>query len=144
VRPDIAIPGDFIVGFPGETEEDFAATMACVEAVQYSSAYSFKYSPRPGTPGASLPDQIDPQVQTERLLRLQALLSEQQLAFNQGLVGKCLPVLFERKGRHDGQLNGRSPYLQSVHVDAPLELLGQIAEVQITSASPNALSGQLV
>jgi len=144
VRPDIAISGDFIVGFPGETEEDFAATMACVEAVQYSSAYSFKYSPRPGTPGASLPDQIDPQVQTERLLRLQALLSEQQLAFNQGLVGKCLPVLFERKGRHDGQLNGRSPYLQSVHVDAPLELLGQIAEVQITSASPNALSGQLV
>ncbi len=143
VRPDIAISGDFIVGFPGETEEDFADTMACVREVNYSSAYSFIYSPRPGTPGAKMDNQVPKEVQSERLQRLQALLREQQLVFNEAQIGKTLPVLLERKGRHAGQLGGRSPYLQSVHVKAPEDLLGKIMPVKIGSASANALSGEL-
>jgi tRNA-2-methylthio-N6-dimethylallyladenosine synthase len=143
-RPDIAISGDFIVGFPGETDADFEQTMQCVRTINYSSAYSFKYSPRPGTPGASLIDQVPDMVQSERLQALQALLREQQGAFNQAQIGKTLPVLMERKGRHAGQLGGRSPYLQSVHVEAPEHLLGQIVDVEIMSASVNALAGRLV
>ncbi|VAW01077.1 tRNA-i(6)A37 methylthiotransferase [hydrothermal vent metagenome] len=143
-RPDIALSGDFIVGFPGETEEDFAATMHCVREVKYASAYSFKYSPRPGTPGAGLKTQIDEAVKTERLLRLQALISEQQLAFNQSQVTKVLPVLLERNGRKPGQLAGRSPYLQSVHLQGPSELLGQIVDVKIVSATTHALSARLL
>ncbi|MBL4617722.1 MAG: tRNA (N6-isopentenyl adenosine(37)-C2)-methylthiotransferase MiaB [Robiginitomaculum sp.] len=143
-RPDIALSGDFIVGFPGETEQDFEDTLTCVRRVKYASAYSFNYSTRPGTPGANLKQQIPEKVKSERLYRLQALIREQQLEFNQAQIGKTMPVLFERKGRHVGQLGGRSPYLQSVHVDAPEELIGQITEVKIISASTNALSGCLV
>jgi len=143
-RPDIALSGDFIVGFPGETEADFEDTLTCVRKVGYASAFSFNYSPRPGTKGATMQDQIPEAVKSERLYRLQALLREQQLAFNQAQIGKTLPVLLDRKGRHTGQLGGRSPYLQSVHVDGPENLLGQIVDVKINSASTNALSGDLV
>jgi tRNA-2-methylthio-N6-dimethylallyladenosine synthase len=143
-RPDIALSGDFIVGFPGETEQDFEDTMACVRRVKYASAYSFNYSTRPGTPGANLKQQIPEKMKSERLYRLQALIREQQLEFNQVQIGKTMPVLFERKGRHVGQLGGRSPYLQSVHVEASEELIGQIVRVKIISASTNSLSGYLV
>ncbi|PHR63214.1 MAG: tRNA (N6-isopentenyl adenosine(37)-C2)-methylthiotransferase MiaB [Robiginitomaculum sp.] len=143
-RPDIALSGDFIVGFPGETDQDFEDTLHCIREVGYASAYSFKYSPRPGTPGAGLDDQVPEPIKSERLQRLQALVWEQQLAFNQAQIGKMLPVLFERVGRHAGQLGGRSAYLQSVYVQAAPELIGQIVDVQIISASNNALSGQLV
>ncbi|MHA6287829.1 tRNA (N6-isopentenyl adenosine(37)-C2)-methylthiotransferase MiaB [Maricaulis sp. CAU 1757] len=143
VRPDIAISGDMIVGFPGETEADFEATMELVRQVDYASCFSFKYSKRPGTPGAAMFNQVDEAVKDERLQRLQALLNSQQVAFNESMIGRTLPVLFEKPGRLDGQLHGRSPYLQSVHVDGPAELIGQIAEVRIETASRNALSGQL-
>ena len=144
VRPDIAVSGDMIVGFPGETDADFEATLELVRQVGYASCFSFKYSRRPGTPGAAMAGQVDEAVKTERLARLQTLLNEQQQAFNASMVGKRLPVLFEREGRNAGQLNGRSPYLQAVHCDAPLELIGQIVEVEITGASKNALSGRLI
>ena len=144
VRPDIAISGDMIVGFPGESDADFEATMELVRRINYAACFSFKYSKRPGTPGASMFNQVDEAVKSERLAALQQLLDAQQIAFNERMIGKTLPVLFEKAGRLEGQLHGRSPYLQSVHVDAPAELLGQIAEVKIESASRNALSGQLV
>ncbi|XBQ17233.1 MAG: tRNA (N6-isopentenyl adenosine(37)-C2)-methylthiotransferase MiaB [Oceanicaulis sp.] len=143
-RPDIAISGDMIVGFPGETEADFEATMELVRQVNYASCFSFKYSRRPGTPGAAMFGQVDEAVKTERLARLQALLAEQQLAFNRSMIGRRLPVLFEREGRHDGQLSGRSPYLQAVHCDGPASLIGEIAEVEVTGASKNALAARLV
>ena len=143
-RPDIAISGDMIVGFPGETEADFEATMELVRQVDYASCFSFKYSRRPGTPGAALQGQVDEAVKTERLSRLQALLAEQQTAFNESMVGKRLPVLFEREGRNPGQIAGRSPYLQAVHCDGPAELIGEIAVVEVTGASKNALSARLV
>lgn len=143
-RPDIAISGDMIVGFPGETDKDFEDTMELVRKVNYASCFSFKYSRRPGTPGAAMFNQIDEGVKGERLQALQALLNEQQIAFNESQVGKTLPVLFERAGRLEGQLHGRSPYLQAVHVDAPESLLGKIADVEITGASRNALSGRLI
>ncbi|WP_417494046.1 tRNA (N6-isopentenyl adenosine(37)-C2)-methylthiotransferase MiaB [Maricaulis sp.] len=144
VRPDIAISGDFIVGFPGETDADFEETMNCVREIGYASAFSFKYSRRPGTPGAAMPNQIDEIVKTERLHALQALLDEQQTGFNRSQIGRTLPVLFEKAGRIAGQLHGRSPYLQSVHVDGPAELIGRIGMVRIEDASRNSLSGQLV
>lgn len=143
-RPDIAISGDMIVGFPGETDRDFEDTMELVRKVNYASCFSFKYSRRPGTPGAAMFNQIDEAVKGERLQALQALLNEQQIAFNESQVGKTLPVLFERAGRLEGQLHGRSPYLQAVHVAAPESLLGRIADVEITGASRNALSGRLI
>lgn len=143
-RPDIAISGDMIVGFPGETDADFEATMALVREVNYASCFSFKYSKRPGTPGAAMHGQVDEAVKTERLARLQALLAEQQTAFNESMIGKRLPVLFEREGRNPGQIGGRSPYLQAVHCDGPASLIGQIADVEITGASKNALSARLV
>tara|TARA_R110000868_G_scaffold45045_3_gene149894 strand:+ start:37967 stop:39337 length:1371 start_codon:yes stop_codon:yes gene_type:complete len=143
-RPDIAISGDFIVGFPGETEEDFEATMNCVREIGYASAFSFMYSRRPGTPGAAMVGQVEEAVKHERLLRLQALLDEQQTAFNASQIGRTLPVLFEKAGRMPGQLHGRSPYLQSVHVDGPAELIGGIGLVEIDGASRNSLSGRLV
>ncbi len=142
-RPDIAISGDFIVGFPGETDADFEATMQGVREINYASAFSFKYSRRPGTPGASLPMQVDEAVASERLTRLQALLEDQQTAFNGSQIGRRIPVLFERKGREDGQLHGRSPYLQAVHCDAPDHLIGRIAEVAITGSTRNSLTGEL-
>ncbi|MBV5259235.1 tRNA (N6-isopentenyl adenosine(37)-C2)-methylthiotransferase MiaB [Synechococcus moorigangaii CMS01] len=144
LRPDIALSGDFIVGFPGEQERDFEDTLKLVEAVGYASAFSFKYSRRPGTPGAAMAGQVDEAVKTERLARLQALLNAQQEAFNASMVGKRLPVLFEREGRNPGQLGGRSPYLQAVHCDGPASLIGQIVMVEIVSASKNALGGRLL
>ncbi|WP_425410408.1 tRNA (N6-isopentenyl adenosine(37)-C2)-methylthiotransferase MiaB [Hyphococcus sp.] len=143
-RPDIAISGDFIVGFPGETNEDFEGTLALVEEIGYASAYSFKYSRRPGTPGAVMPKQVAEPEKDERLARLQTLLEAQRRDFNQRQIGGVLPVLFEKPGRHEGQLIGRSPYLQSVHVTAPQSMLGSIAPVRIDDTTPNALAGVLV
>lgn len=143
-RPDIALSSDFIVGFPGETEADFEATLAICESVKYAQAYSFKYSPRPGTPGASLPDQVPEDVKARRLAALQALLGAHQSEFNESCLGRTLPVLLEKPGRLEGQLLGRSPYLQAVHVDAPAGLVGQIAEVTIVDVKPNSLAGTLV
>src|SRR5690606_1048091 len=130
-RPDIALSGDFIVGFPGETDADFADTMDLVERVGYASAFSFKYSPRPGTPGAGFDGQVDEAVKSERLAQLQDLLSRQQTDFNRSLVGQRFGVLFEKPGRKPGQLAGRSPWLQAVHVEAPADLIGEIAMVEI-------------
>ena len=140
-KPDIALSGDFIVGFPGETEADFEATLKLVREARYASAFSFKYSRRPGTPAASMPGQVPEEVKSERLHRLQALLGEQQQAFNGAMAGRTVPVLFERPGRHTGQIIGRSPYLQAVHVEAPQRLLGQIVAVRIASAGGNSLAG---
>jgi tRNA-2-methylthio-N6-dimethylallyladenosine synthase len=138
---DLALSSDFIVGFPGETEDDFAATFALVEAVGYAQAYSFKYSPRPGTPGAVMPRQVPEDVKDERLQRLQTLLRKQQSAFNRACIGRRLGVLLDRRGRRDGQFVGRSPYLQAVHVDAPADLFGTIVEVDVNSATLSSLGG---
>jgi tRNA-2-methylthio-N6-dimethylallyladenosine synthase len=140
-RPDIALSGDFIVGFPGESDADFEATLAVVAQAHYASAFSFKYSRRPGTPGAAMPGQVAEAVKDERLQRLQALLAEQQADFNASCVGRTLPVLFEKPGRHPGQLIGRSPYLQAVHASAPQSLIGQIVPVAIAAAERNSLAG---
>ena len=142
-RPDIAISGDFIVGFPGETDADFEETMSVVKAVNYASAFSFKYSRRPGTPGAVMQKQVPEDQKNDRLARLQALLEDQRQAFNAAQIGRILPVLLEKPGRHADQLVGRSPYLQSVHVSAPLSMLGSIAPVSIKGVTPNALAGVL-
>ena len=142
-RPDLALSGDFIVGFPGETDADFTATLQLVHEVGYAHAYSFKYSPRPGTPAVALADQVSETVKAERLAALNELLEEQRMAFDRSQVGRTLSVLMERNGRYAGQLGGRSPYMQAVHVDAPAELFGTIAEVTITSAGPNSLTGHL-
>ena len=140
-RPDIALSTDIIVGFPGETEGEFQATLDLVAGVQFAQAYSFKYSPRPGTPAAKMADQVPDEVKTERLHRLQALLERQQARFNAACVGRTIPVLFERPGRRAGQLVGRSPYLQPVHAEATRDLLGRIMPVEISAAGPNSLSG---
>ncbi|MEA3039372.1 MAG: tRNA-2-methylthio-N6-dimethylallyladenosine synthase [Sphingomonadales bacterium] len=142
-RPDIAISGDFIVGFPGETDEEFEATLKIVAAVNYAQAYSFKYSPRPGTPAAGMEGQVPPPVQDERLQRLQALLNAQQLAFNRASVGRPTTILVERDGKRPGQRVGKSPWLQSVHVetDAPI---GSLVEVDLIEAGPNSLAGLYV
>jgi tRNA-2-methylthio-N6-dimethylallyladenosine synthase len=140
-RPDMALSGDFIVGFPGESDADFEATLAVVREVRYASAFSFKYSRRPGTPAAALPAQVPEEVKEERLARLQALLSEQQAEFNAALVGRTVPVLFERPGRKAGQVVGRSPYLQPVHIEGPQSLIGEIAAVTIVEAAKGSLSG---
>jgi tRNA-2-methylthio-N6-dimethylallyladenosine synthase len=142
-RPDIALTSDFIVGFPGETDEDFAATLSLVEQVGFSGAFSFKYSPRPGTPGATMADQVDEDVKSERLRRLQAVIDTAQQAFNRRCLGRSFDVLFEKPGRHEGQLVGRSPYLQPVQVSAPASLIGDIAAVTITEVASNSLFGTL-
>ena len=142
-RPDIALSGDFIVGFPGESDADFEATLALMGEVGYASAFCFKYSRRPGTPASAMPGQVDEAVKEERLARLLALLETQQRAFNAAQVGRTLPVLFERPGRHPGQIVGRSPYLQAVHADGPAELIGRIAPVKIAAAAMNSLTGEL-
>jgi tRNA-2-methylthio-N6-dimethylallyladenosine synthase len=142
-RPDLALSSDFIVGFPGETEDDFAATMGLVAQVGYASAYSFKYSPRPGTPAATDEAQVPEEVKTERLERLQALLASQQKAFNMASIGKTMPVLFDRKGKQSGQLIGRSPYMQSVHCMGAERLYGEIVDVQITAATQSSLTGEI-
>jgi len=138
-RPDMAISGDFIVGFPGETDEDFEETLNVIEAVQYASAFSFKYSERPGTPGADMENQVPEEVKSERLQRLQELLNAQQEAFNQSCVGKQIDILLEKPGRKDGQLIGRSPWLQSVVVDSSLGNPGDMVHVEVTQAAPNSL-----
>ncbi|OKL44474.1 tRNA (N6-isopentenyl adenosine(37)-C2)-methylthiotransferase MiaB [Pseudovibrio exalbescens] len=143
-REDIAMSGDFIVGFPGETDQDFRDTMDLVERVGYASAFSFKYSPRPGTPGALLEEQVEESVKSERLSELQALLAQQQQAFNASLVGQNIEVLFEKMGRREGQLAGRSPWLQPVHVNAPAELYGEMATVEIVSSTANSLEARLI
>ncbi len=142
-RPDILISGDFIVGFPGESDADFEETISLIAAVGYGQAYSFKYSPRPGTPAAER-EQVAETAKTERLLRLQGLLSEQQRAAQENMVGRQVSVLFERQGRMDGQLVGKSEHLQAVHVSCPDSYLGEIHPVMITQAEANSLGGTLV
>lgn len=139
VRPDLALSGDFITGFPGETDEDFEDTMRLVERVGYASAFSFKYSARPGTPGADLPDHVPEEVKAERLKRLQTLLMAQQTAFQQSLVGQTMDVLMEKPGRLPGQMVGRSPWLLPVIVDANPAKIGDIISVRITKAGTNSL-----
>ena len=140
-RPDIAFSSDFIVGHPGETEEDFEATMALVRAVGFAQAYSFKYSPRPGTPAAGAPRQVAEADKDRRLQALQALLREQQARFNASCVGLDLSVLFTGTGRHPGQVAGRSPFLQPVHLTAGQDLIGTEMSVRIGAALPNSLTG---
>jgi tRNA-2-methylthio-N6-dimethylallyladenosine synthase len=143
-RPDIALSGDFIVGFPGETDQDFEDTLRLVEAVRYAQAYSFKYSTRPGTPGADLKDQVPEEIKAQRLERLQALLLRQQQEFAEACVGRVVDVLLEKPGRMPGQLIGRSPWLQSVNVDAKASQIGDIINVRITGTSTNSLFAEQV
>ena len=143
-RPDIAFSSDFIVGFPGESEADFEATLSLVREVGFASAYAFKYSQRPGTPAAEEGGQVAEEVKVDRLARLFALLEEQRLAFNRATVGRRFDVLLERKGRRPGQVLGRSPYMQSVHAEGAAALIGALAEVEIIGVGPNSLIGRLV
>jgi tRNA-2-methylthio-N6-dimethylallyladenosine synthase len=144
VRPDMAMSGDFIVGFPGETDEDFEATMQVVREVGYASAYTFKYSIRPGTPGATMDGQVDEAKKTERLNRLNEQINLQMREFLRSTVGRTVPVLIEKPGRQPGQIGGRSPYLQAVHMDGPERLIGQIVPVAIVEARNNSLIGKIV
>ena len=144
MRPDIALSTDIIVGFPGETDAEFEATLGIVRHVGFAQAYSFKYSPRPGTPAAGLATPVEDTVMTARLTALQYLLTAQQKAFNTAQIGKTLPVLFEKPGRKPGQLIGRSPYLQAVHAEADSRLIGQIAPVAVSFASLSSLGGVIV
>jgi tRNA-2-methylthio-N6-dimethylallyladenosine synthase len=141
-RPDIALSGDFIVGFPGESEAEFAETLQLVEAVGYAHAFSFKYSARPGTPAAAMDGQVPAEVMDERLQRLQAALGRHQLAFNRASVGKTCAVLIERKGKKPGQWLGKSPWLQSVHIEGEAAI-GDLLEVELAAAGPNSLAGEL-
>ncbi len=141
-RPDLALSSDFIVGFPGESDRDFEATLALVETIGFAQAYSFKYSVRPGTPAAALPGQVPDVVRSERLARLQALLNQQQRDFNQSQLGHVLPVLFDRPGRKAGQLVGRSPWMQAVHALLPQSAMGQIHEVKVVGVGDNSLAGE--
>ncbi len=142
-RPDILLSGDFIVGFPGETDQDFANTMALIEEVQYGQAYSFKYSTRPGTPAAEKP-QLPEDVMNARLQDLQALLRSQQQAIQATMVGRDVKVLFEKAGREPGQMIGKSDYLHAVYAEAPSSVLGQVIPVRITQTSPNSLKGEIL
>jgi len=143
-RPDIALSSDFIVGFPGETDEDFEATMNLVRQVKYAQAFSFKYSPRPGTPASTYEQQVPEKIKTERLARLQALLLQQQADFNNACKGRVLDILLEKPGRQPGQLIGRSPYLQSVYIDVGGHSIGDIVKVAIETVGPNSLSGHML
>ena len=140
-RPDMAMSGDFIVGFPGETEKDFESTLDLVREVNYASAFSFKYSPRPGTPAAGHDRQLSEAEKSARLQELQTLIHAQQTAFNAAMVGKTVPILLEKPGRDPGQLVGRSPYLQSIHIQADKSLIGRIVDTHITGVGTNTLSG---
>ena len=142
-RPDIALSGDFIVGYPGEEEADFQATLDIVDAVEYAQAFSFRYSARPGTPAASAANQVDPSTASERLARLQDRIASHSRTFAERCVGRTLPVLLERPGRKEGQMVGRSPYLQPVHLLAPEGLRGEVAPVRIERADSNSLAGRL-
>jgi tRNA-2-methylthio-N6-dimethylallyladenosine synthase len=143
-RSDLALSGDFIIGFPGETDLDFSETIKLITDVSYSQAYSFKYSPRPGTPAASLGNQVEESVMSERLAMVQSLLTEQQHAFNMGTIGKKMPVLLERKGRMENQLIGRSPYMQSVHLTASERLYGSMVEVEVTDAKAHSVGATII
>jgi tRNA-2-methylthio-N6-dimethylallyladenosine synthase len=143
-RPDIAVSGDFIVGFPGETEADFEDTITLVKAVGYASAYSFKYSERPGTPAADRKAQVPEDEKSDRLARLQLLLTQQLTAFNRACVGRIVPVLVEKPGRMPGQMIGRSPYLQGVHFDDPQQRVGSIIQCKIDGITTNSLSATVV
>jgi tRNA-2-methylthio-N6-dimethylallyladenosine synthase len=143
-RPDMALSSDFIVGHPGETEADCAATLDLIERVGFAQAYSFKYSARPGTPSAAAPAQVAERVKDERLQRVQALLRTQQAAFNAACAGREMPVLFTGPGRHPGQIGGRSPYMQAVHAEGGADLTGTVAQVKIVAAHPNSLTGELI
>jgi tRNA-2-methylthio-N6-dimethylallyladenosine synthase len=142
-RPDIALSGDFIVGFPGETEADFEATLSLVDEVRYASAYSFKYSARPGTPAATMEDQIPREMMEDRLARLHERIGTHQLAFNRSKVGCDTQILVERTGRHAGQMIGRSPWLQSVHVETNSKP-GEIVDVTLVAAGPNSMTGAIL
>jgi len=142
-RRDLAFTSDFIVGFPGETEEDFRDTLALVEQVRFASAYTFAYSPRPGTPAAEMDDQVPDEEKSERLQRLQALITAQWHAFNASFAGQTLEVLLEKPGKLPGQLVGRSPYLQAVQVMAPRAMIGSLVQVVITDIGTNTLFGAL-
>jgi tRNA-2-methylthio-N6-dimethylallyladenosine synthase len=139
-RPDIALSGDFIVGFPGETEAEFEDTLRILDEVRYAACFSFKYSPRPGTPAATMAGQIAPEVMDDRLQRLQQRIAAHQLAFNRASLGKTCRVLVERKGRHEGQWLGKSPWLQSVHFEGN-HAIGDLVEVTLVEAGPNSLKG---
>jgi tRNA-2-methylthio-N6-dimethylallyladenosine synthase len=143
VRPDIALSSDFIVGFPGETDRDFEDTMELVGEIGFAAAFSFKYSPRPGTPAANRDGQVDPAVMSERLFRLQALIRQQQDAFNEASIGRTVDVLIEKTGRLPGQIGGKSPYLQAVHLDADESLIGSIVPVTLLSREGNSMRGTL-
>ncbi|MEM7566984.1 MAG: MiaB/RimO family radical SAM methylthiotransferase, partial [Pseudomonadota bacterium] len=143
-RPDIALSSDFIVGFPGETEAEFEETLTLAREVAYAQAFSFKYSTRPGTPAADAEAQVPEAVKTERLARLNAQLNTDQVAFGRSCIGRTLDVLVEKPGRHPGQMIARSPYLQSVVMEAPSALAGQIVPARIESAGPNSLAGTLL
>ena len=143
-RPDIAFSSDYIIGFPGETDEDFEDTMQLARDIEYVSCYSFKFSARPGTPAANMQNLVHDKIATERLSRFQALINEQQIKFNKQSVGKRMGVLLDRRGKKEGQLLGRSPYNQSVHVFAKDRLLNQIVEVDITEGFENSLTGKIV
>jgi len=141
-RPDLALSSDFIVGFPGESDADFAATLALVREIGFAAAFSFKYSPRPGTPAALLSDQVPEAVKDARLQELQALLREQTEAFNRAVLGRVVPVLLEKPGRHPGQFVGRSPWLQAVHLHAPGAATGELHRVRLLRLGPNSIAGE--
>jgi len=142
-RPDIAFSSDFIVGFPGESEQDFEDTLQLVRDITYSSCYSFAYSARPGTPAANMQNLVHPKIANERLQRLQALLNEQQLAFNKSCEGLTMPVLMERKGKKEGQIIGKTPYFQSVYLDGNERLIGHIIDIKVENGYDNSLSGKI-
>ena len=142
-RPDLALSSDFIVGFPGETEAEFEATLDLVRAVGFAGAFSFKFSARPGTPAAALPGQVAEEARDERLQRLQALLRDQAEAFNREVLGRVVPVLVEKPGRHPGQIVGRSPWLQSVHCHAPGAAIGETIDVRLLRLGPNSIAGEV-
>ena len=143
-NPKIGMSSDFIVGFPGETDEDFKQTLDVVHQVKYIQAFSFKYSKRPGTPAAVMDNQIEEKVKKERLQILQDLLFDYQTKFNESSIGKVMPVLFESKGRHKGQLTGRTPYMQNLYATADKSLINKIVEVRVNAASTNSLSGEVI
>ena len=142
-RPDIALSSDFIVGYPGETDADFEATLGLIRDVGFASSFFFKYSPRPGTPAARAPDQVEEAVKRERLARLQGVVEPQRHAFNAACLGRTLPVLFERAGRHPGQAVGKSPYMQPVQAEADAAVIGTVREVTIVGLGTNSLHGRL-
>jgi tRNA-2-methylthio-N6-dimethylallyladenosine synthase len=144
VQPNLALSSDFIVGFPGETDAEFEETMRLVADVGFASSFSFKYSPRPGTPAAEIEAQVSEAVKSERLARLQNLLETQRQAFNHGTVGQTLDVLLEKPGRHPGQMAGKSPYLQPVQFDSDSHRIGDIVTVRITGTSTNSLFGEVI